>query len=366
MSRTLFSSRTKHQFEPEYVPPEDPVTRIMEIISSLELEDSPTSFSELCSGTERGLFFIRKVLEMDNGDDQGHKMLTRYMISNLGSQVRRALFVEIASSLELLSLIQDLIAPINEQERKRYARSLNLAKYISKTFGESFIADLLYIIEIDTLTVNEEVRAWIEKNIRAKYSSRPGWIITSEKASPNVLVGWKVGADFNLNKSKYKDKIKHAVKFFEDSVEYDYGDCQDYIYPVDHDSEEFQLIHLIQAQPKRSINHPCDISPDLVFGPLNNWIDRECDGVELDGCRMLTCECWIEEENSGWFTGYCDVCFIAIRSKQFALRYPEVQGGWRGCFCCSECMMQDDGADGERVEHALEALGQYGIVEIQI
>lgn len=41
----------------------------------------------------------------------------------------------------------------------------------------------------------------------------------------------------------------------------------------------------------------------------------------------------IAEQPYDWFTGYCEVCLRRIRRRVHALRAPMPYGGWKGCFC---------------------------------
>ena len=95
-------------------------------------------------------------------------------------------------------------------------------------------------------------------------------------------------------------------------------------------------------------------TPDRVWGPVNRMIDRDCcSGPEGEGpCRMLQCECLeLDEddnnevyENKGevtWFSGKCDSCRNFIPDLSHAIRFPNRDGGWKGCYCSFDCMEKD-------------------------
>lgn len=42
-----------------------------------------------------------------------------------------------------------------------------------------------------------------------------------------------------------------------------------------------------------------------------------------------------------WFRGACDRCHLRIRRPCHASRRPAVGGGWKGCYCCMECVEND-------------------------
>jgi len=67
---------------------------------------------------------------------------------------------------------------------------------------------------------------------------------------------------------------------------------------------------------------------------------------------MLQCECLETEgyeesevyENNGeisWFQGRCDSCRKFILDVSHALRFPNHNGGWKGCYCSFDCLHND-------------------------
>ena len=76
-----------------------------------------------------------------------------------------------------------------------------------------------------------------------------------------------------------------------------------------------------------------------LWGPMNSIPDTNCysNKNSIGPCRMLQCECR-EEETDTWFKGVCDVCDVKIRNLSYAIRFPLLNGGWIGCYCCFECM----------------------------
>jgi hypothetical protein len=110
-----------------------------------------------------------------------------------------------------------------------------------------------------------------------------------------------------------------------------------------------------------------------VWGPLNNYPNSGCIGTPNNKgpCRMLTCLCRNSDEGSGqisdvWFKGECDRCGKKIKNFSHALRYPEEEGGWKGCYCCVKCITSElnlNTKDRARVGRFQEQLKEIGIMD---
>jgi len=149
-----------------------------------------------------------------------------------------------------------------------------------------------------------------------------------------------------------------------------------------------------------------EITQDLeyfkLYGPLNAYNgypheEREADDIcsKYGGCRMLLCNDFdnyddneidlynrdldelatlalIDQSNSldsdeiekkDWFIGICMECHEKIEKKHYALRMPQLDGGWKGCYCSFECLeegTEDIDTFSARMKDQLE---QHGIYE---
>ena len=79
-----------------------------------------------------------------------------------------------------------------------------------------------------------------------------------------------------------------------------------------------------------------------IYGPMNCG-DWYCDYSPQGKCRMICCLCReadedIEDEVDEWFYEECDNCNDYISDRLQALRIPLEGGGWKGCFCCLQCI----------------------------
>jgi hypothetical protein len=106
-----------------------------------------------------------------------------------------------------------------------------------------------------------------------------------------------------------------------------------------------------------------DIEDDSVlfaiYGPTNTNLDQyvrpnyENECSRYGGCRMFLCVCNEQEDPLGqdyseleetnyedWFTGNCQSCHSKIKYRHYAIREPQIQGGWRGCFCSIKCLSE--------------------------
>ena len=84
---------------------------------------------------------------------------------------------------------------------------------------------------------------------------------------------------------------------------------------------------------------------DRLFGPANRR--PEADLTRNDqcsiygGCRMFLCQCFTDEDDASWFSGYCQICLQKIKYFNWSLRLPRIGGGWSGCYCSFKHLYQD-------------------------
>lgn len=89
---------------------------------------------------------------------------------------------------------------------------------------------------------------------------------------------------------------------------------------------------------------PLNTSPDNIDGP------PDCICSYYQGCRMFGCcefeydeedEELVEREGTeDWFTGNCEHCFLVIPNRFWSVRRPLMSGGWKGCYCCWDCVRE--------------------------
>lgn len=175
------------------------------------------------------------------------------------------------------------------------------------------------------------------------------------------------------NTIKQKIAIKKIFKIFNYNIDYEtLIDLKNYVLSINNYSAANSIIHEIYT-------HKRDILP---YNNKGNWlIDTLSDNKELaviqqygpssvssysndktlkcsqhHGCHMLLCEHdnILNFELSGninkegdWFIGYCEICWNHIKSKQYSIREPLINGGWSGCYCSIECLQQKIGYNNE-------------------
>lgn len=93
--------------------------------------------------------------------------------------------------------------------------------------------------------------------------------------------------------------------------------------------------------------------PCVRFGGCRMFLCWEYENLDSDGEEIIED---IEEEDRyyliDWFTGNCDTCGAIIQQKHYALRMPELVGGYSGCYCSFECLrFQIPEKNGQRVEN---------------
>lgn len=125
-------------------------------------------------------------------------------------------------------------------------------------------------------------------------------------------------------------------------------------YAISTVTEKIQMLNAVKPFPM--------FIDDVIFreyGPVNSvythspeLIDPSSVCAEHGGCRMFLCNEFEEIDPNGdqidpfeddtitydWFRGICDICFLKIKKRQYAVREPLSHGGWRGCYCSFKCM----------------------------
>lgn len=142
------------------------------------------------------------------------------------------------------------------------------------------------------------------------------------------------------------------------------------------DPEELNRLVLASVRKKSLAKNP---ELARLFGPVNtnSRLDLSSNSVccRYGGCRLLICNC-IEGVNddfgeniqdADWFTGVCQVCGTNIPTRQYALRKPNRNGGWSGCYCGEKCVRKDPYVeapiDGPIIDAAMRDLHTTGLYE---
>lgn len=83
-----------------------------------------------------------------------------------------------------------------------------------------------------------------------------------------------------------------------------------------------------------------------LLGPVNPMIGKDLRENHhccvYGGCRALICSEFDVDENEepfDWFLGYCQFCNLRIEKRHYAIRISNIHGGWFGCFCSGNCVM---------------------------
>ena len=174
------------------------------------------------------------------------------------------------------------------------------------------------------------------------YAPVPDWVSVEEGENLSLLLTLNPGKDYEDINSEVEKLVKKSKDFFyigeEDKLEKD---------SVGQKINDALMCYLSSSSliESKEISHKAN----RVFGPANRSIDKNCiSNPGREGpCRMLECLCLELDEDAPydftleeWFTGKCDNfdCSKKIRDRSHAVRIPIEQGGWKGCFCCFECM----------------------------
>jgi hypothetical protein len=82
-----------------------------------------------------------------------------------------------------------------------------------------------------------------------------------------------------------------------------------------------------------------------ILGPIQLIPGISYEDDDIYKHCMFTCDYYDWDEESEdynyWFTESCDYCAKKIRRKVHAVREPQFDGGWRGCFCSWKCVQDN-------------------------
>jgi len=86
-----------------------------------------------------------------------------------------------------------------------------------------------------------------------------------------------------------------------------------------------------------------------TFYDDNNPIRQENKLSTIYSEHMLSCVLYDNEDGFDgaylktydWFTGVCEKCVSKIPFRHWAVREPHYWGGWRGCYCSWDCVLDD-------------------------
>jgi len=206
---------------------------------------------------------------------------------------------------------------------------------------------------------NDIMKKYLEgkKKFEADNYETPYWVSLIEGENISLLSSVPVGETYDYKQvAKYEKLPEFLSGFFHEFVPKN----------KDDENEENFFYDDLPENIKESINTFLMVSneaeskeakikigtPERVWGPINRIIGEDCcSGPDGKGpCRMLLCECLEGEEDEGiykpeegltWFTGKCQGCNKIIPDISHAIRFPRRFGGWKGCYCSFECMLEN-------------------------
>ncbi len=111
--------------------------------------------------------------------------------------------------------------------------------------------------------------------------------------------------------------------------------------------EKYQLLlPILENQYQQSLGAEANVELFRLFGPAFPLVDQDLtQGGKSNmygGCRMFLCDVFDYDEEfefmADWFTGACETCHNRIKKRHHAVRKPEHNGGWTGCYCKWKCV----------------------------
>lgn len=197
----------------------------------------------------------------------------------------------------------------------------------------------------------ESIRCYLKsKRVfdKEKYQ-KPKWVNLIEGENISLLTSVPTGLSGLSDKDvKFKEILEGAKNFFYKIVP---EETNVFLKDIPEEIENSLRIFLETSTNSQSLVLKLG-NPNRVWGPENKMKDKECcSGPKGEGpCRMLQCECLEEfdEDDSydpklgmTWFTGKCDSCEKEILDPSHALRFPNEEGSWKGCYCSFDCLNLD-------------------------
>lgn len=207
----------------------------------------------------------------------------------------------------------------------------------------------------DSLNVvyqNPELKKLIQNIINKLKMQKPKWIISNTENKkhdkiPNVL------CTDDASDIIYQ-KFRHFFKFDQINDGVDAKKIIKYTYALSSYDDKMQMLG------QKITNHIDDLEIFRSFGPVNTQSkyrsDEEICCLNYGGCRMFLCNDFSDYDamdnnddykscNDDWYTGLCTSCELHIPHKKWSLRLPLLCGGWKGCYCSKECLMNDANDD---------------------
>lgn len=108
---------------------------------------------------------------------------------------------------------------------------------------------------------------------------------------------------------------------------------------------------------------PSESSDEEYFrevGPINTVGNRHC-SIFRCLCREESEDIFIEEDVTEWYFGRCQTCDKKITEREYSLRKPLLEGGWRGCYCSFPCVPCEDAREALLVGRMKEQIERMGI-----
>jgi len=227
--------------------------------------------------------------------------------------------------------------------------------------------------EITGIDITDAVDFLLSIKGAKDFAPVPRWVSINEGENLSLLKTTLPGDGYEASKDRNTEFIAQAHNLFHEIK--------------DHKAKEQGTnINLDEAMQTvlsaySESENPGQSAASRVFGPLNRIMDRDCisNPHVIGPCRMLECICRefndvsynddkIEGTYASWFTGRCEVCARSIRDLSHAVRLPVEEGGWSGCYCSIDCIMEDDSIISNeklniRVNNMMFTLDESGIMD---
>lgn len=211
------------------------------------------------------------------------------------------------------------------------------------------------LLKLERIPDNEDGK-YMEDYLKSKITcdredyEKPYWVSLIEGENVSLLTSVPLGeSELTEEEVKFNESLQSVNNFFYSIVP---EEKNTFLKDMSNEIEDALKTFLKASNETESEEFKIKLNnPERVWGPENKMKERDCcSGPNSEGpCRMLQCECLEENDEDSydpqmgmtWFKGRCDACEKFIMDPSHALRFPNVEGGWMGCYCCFDCLKDD-------------------------
>lgn len=203
------------------------------------------------------------------------------------------------------------------------------------------------------------------KKEHTSFIEKPSWLIETEKTDEQLykerknIINQMLEKDSSSSYNELFDKdIDNILDYF-DITGILVDDEQNVTSMLNNVSKTTKLIYLYLVKEENEFQDILSSEPEeyskieKYLGPRNMFNNDDFSQSEIKqkiySEYMMTCNIYEDNDdydgqfvrNYDWFTGNCSYCGKKIPYRQYCVRKPHKWGGWKGCYCSWDCVLND-------------------------